>query len=134
MPIIEYVGNKPRKEDTVAGTGLIWNGKGDTHVVGKREAAMLLKHPDVWAEVEAEKTKDNGSAGLAGAKATGTGDDQGKGNGESQGAGGAAGGDGLDAMETDALKDLAKSRGISVGNSGRERILSLLRQAPAKSE
>ena len=47
--IIVYIGRKPIKHDTVAGTGLIWAGYGDSHEVRHTEAVMLLQHPDVWA-------------------------------------------------------------------------------------
>lgn len=124
MPTIAYVGLKARKEDTVAGTGLVWVGKGDTHTVSKRDAALLLKHPDVWAEVDEENTKDNGTAGLSGAKAQP--DAGAPGSPESS--------DGLDDMDLDALKELAKSRGIATGNSGKARVIALLREVPAKSE
>ena len=46
--VIFYIGKKPVKQDTVAGTGLIWNGFGDSHLVGHTQAIQLLQHPDVW--------------------------------------------------------------------------------------
>lgn len=125
MPTIAYVGLKERKEDNVAGTGLVWSGHGDTHTVSKRDAALLLKHPDVWAEVGEEGAQDNGAAGLSGAKTSQAAEDQGS----------KVVDDGLEAMDIDALKDLAKSRGIATGNSGKARIVALLREAAApKSE
>lgn len=124
MPTIAYVGLKERKEDNVAGTGLVWSGHGDTHTVSKRDAALLLKHPDVWAEVGDEDIKDNGAAGLSGAKPTQ--DAAPPSSQESV--------DGLDDMDLDSLKDLAKSRGIATGNSGKTRIIALLRETSSKPE
>lgn len=46
--IIVYIGRKPIKHDTVAGTGLIWAGYGDSHEVPHTQAVMLMQHPDVW--------------------------------------------------------------------------------------
>lgn len=53
MPLIEYIGSKARKVDNVAGTGLVWAGPGDRHEVAEPAAALLLKHPTVWAAAEA---------------------------------------------------------------------------------
>lgn len=127
MPTIAYVGLKERKEDNVAGTGLVWAGHGDTHTVSKRDAALLLKHPDVWAEVDEEGEKDNGATGLSGAKQN---QDVNPPNAKKA----AEQGDDLEAMDVDALKELAKSRGVATGNSGKPRIVALLRETPAKSE
>ena len=110
MPIIEYIGNKDRKEDNVAGTGLVWEGKGDRHeVASKKQAALLLAHECVWAEVP-KGDLDAGGPGLSSAE--------------------------LDALKDQpyeelgdaTLKDLAKSRGINVGNARRETIIKLLKQ------
>lgn len=46
--LITYVGKKSVKHDTVAGTGIIWCGYGDTHEVMHVAAVKLLRHPDVW--------------------------------------------------------------------------------------
>lgn len=48
--MIQYIGNKPRKKDTVAGTGTIWSGPGDVQLVEHGPAVKLLEHPDVWQE------------------------------------------------------------------------------------
>lgn len=53
MPLIEYIGHKARKVDNVAGTGLVWAGPGDRHEVAEPAAALLLRHPTVWAAAEA---------------------------------------------------------------------------------
>lgn len=45
---ITYVGKKSPKTDTVAGTGTIWAGHGDTQEVIHGAAVKLLQHPDVW--------------------------------------------------------------------------------------
>ena len=50
---IKYVGKKPTKQDNVAGTGKVWVGAGDVHEIPDEDAALLLKHPDVWAEAAA---------------------------------------------------------------------------------
>lgn len=43
-----YVGRKPVKKDTVAGTGIIWAGYGDAQEVPHAAAVKMLQHPDVW--------------------------------------------------------------------------------------
>lgn len=45
---IEYVGNKPKKRDTVAGTRTTWRGKGDVQLVERGVAQRLLDFPEVW--------------------------------------------------------------------------------------
>lgn len=47
---VEYVGNKPQRADTVAGTGLVWVGKGDVKEVPADKWALLRRHPDIWKE------------------------------------------------------------------------------------
>lgn len=51
---IRYIGVKPRKEDNVAGTGLVWT-PGEVHVVTSEVGSKLLRHPDVWEETEIEQ-------------------------------------------------------------------------------
>ena len=51
---IKYVGLKPMRPDSVAGTGLVWL-PGETHEVEPGAALKLLKHPDVWADARAEE-------------------------------------------------------------------------------
>lgn len=51
---ITYVGKKPSRADTVAGTGLVWK-PGEVHVVTEAVASQLLTHPDIWAEVSLEE-------------------------------------------------------------------------------
>jgi len=46
---IAYVGKKDRQDDPVAATGLVWT-PGDVHHVTREQAAILLNHPDVWAD------------------------------------------------------------------------------------
>ena len=49
MPLIRYIGAKERKEDNVAGTGIIWLGNGDEqNVTDPRAVAQLLRYPLVW--------------------------------------------------------------------------------------
>lgn len=43
-----YIGKKAIKTDTVAGTGLIWSGYGDSHMVPHSSAVLLMQHVDVW--------------------------------------------------------------------------------------
>ena len=45
---VAYIGSKPTKKDTVANTGVVWNGFGDIQTVDARAASLLLKHKDVW--------------------------------------------------------------------------------------
>lgn len=110
MPIIEYIGNKERKEDNVAGTGLVWEGNGDRHEVSnKKQAALLLAHEFVWAEVP-KSDEDSGGPGLSSAELDALKDKP------------------YEEMEDSNLKGLAKSRGINVGNARRETIIKLLKQ------
>lgn len=53
MVEIKYIGFKPAKRDTVAGTGTIWDGHGDVRAVPDEAARVLVRHPDVWAAVGA---------------------------------------------------------------------------------
>ena len=53
MPLIEYIGQKSRKVDNVAGTGVVWDGPGARHEVAEAAAVLLLKHPTVWALAQA---------------------------------------------------------------------------------
>jgi hypothetical protein len=53
MPLIEYIGSKPRKADNVAGTGAVWLGAGDAQEVPESAVAALLAHKTVWRLAEA---------------------------------------------------------------------------------
>lgn len=152
MPIIEYVGLKESKADNVAGTGLVWEGKGDRHTVSVSAAAVLLRHPDVWILVESVDTGAPGLSSMTPPAAT------------SEGTSGApAGGDasvsidkpqgaaapsqesqksGADQptltanyaeLTLETLKGMAKQRGIATGNSGRDRVIALLQEADASA-
>jgi hypothetical protein len=192
-----YIGRKDRKEDNVAGTGLAWIGHGDTHLVDKRAATLLLKHADVWKEVPGT-TADSGAAGLSQVaqavqasrpstpapvlsaappppppltqtpnEVLGTGANTGPTTSpimeaaaqaiQQQAAnaqqatqippeggivGGAGGDDGTDAgkvvepkpyeaMEIEELRAIAKEKGVTVGNSGKTRVIELIRVADA---
>ena len=46
---VEYVGTKPRKVDTIAGTKTTWRGKGDVQLVSRGIAQQLFDYPDIWA-------------------------------------------------------------------------------------
>lgn len=48
MQNIRYIGKKQQKVDTVAGTGVIWNGNGDVQPVPDKAAGKLLEHTDSW--------------------------------------------------------------------------------------
>ena len=52
---IEYVGKKPVKKDTIAGTNIVWNGPGDVKDVPDKAVAALLAHTDSWALASGEK-------------------------------------------------------------------------------
>lgn len=54
---ITYVGAKPMREDSVAGTGLVWR-QGETLPVPVAAAAALLRYPDVWVRADDEVTDD----------------------------------------------------------------------------
>lgn len=64
MPLIKYVGLKPKKQDNVAGTGIWWLGQGDVREVPDSATGKLLAHPDVWALADVAE-----GAGLAAAVA-----------------------------------------------------------------
>lgn len=46
MAKIRYIGKKERKTDTIAGTGITWNGHGDVQEVPASAVAALLEHTD----------------------------------------------------------------------------------------
>lgn len=69
---VEYVGTKPRKVDTVAGTRTTWRGTGDVQLVPRGIAQQLFDYPDVWVRPRA---KPVAQAGLADVPAGGTGDE-----------------------------------------------------------
>jgi hypothetical protein len=48
MVPVKHVGNRQKRDDNVAGTGLTWIGD-ETHLVPDDKAVKLLKFPDVWA-------------------------------------------------------------------------------------
>lgn len=49
MVALRYVGAKPSKVDTLAGSRVTWRGPGDVREVPLDAAKRLLRHPDVWA-------------------------------------------------------------------------------------
>jgi hypothetical protein len=61
MKLIQYVGYKPAKADTVARTGLTWT-PGQVHVVADEAAAKLLGFPSVWKEAPHEKAEAEAEA------------------------------------------------------------------------
>ena len=54
---ITYVGKKAQREDSVAGTGLVWR-QGETLPVPVAAAMVLLRHPDTWARADDDVTDD----------------------------------------------------------------------------
>ena len=54
---ITYVGKKAQREDSVAGTGLVWR-QGETLPVAVAAAAVLLRYPDTWARADDDVTDD----------------------------------------------------------------------------
>ena len=69
MPRTMYVGRKAKKEDNVAGSGVVWLGHGDIQDVSDEVWAKLAPYPDVWIEVPAEPAAE-ATGGLADAPAT----------------------------------------------------------------
>lgn len=45
---VQYIGEKPLKEDNVAGTGVVWHGKGDVQTVPGAAWPRLAVHTAVW--------------------------------------------------------------------------------------
>lgn len=55
---IKYVGKKPSRADTVAGTDFVWK-QGQIHGVPVQIAQKLVKYPDIWVAVSAEEITEN---------------------------------------------------------------------------
>lgn len=103
---IEYVGTKPSRTDTVAGTGIVWNGQGDVKDVPDAVAGKLLYHTDIWRRADAKPA--NPAVGLQNAAG-------GKKDGESNPTLPVVTAEELAAIESDeALHALAKQRGVKV--------------------
>lgn len=47
-----YIGSKPEKRDTITDTQITWFGFGDKQAVPAAQAAVLLRHRDVWVTEE----------------------------------------------------------------------------------
>lgn len=56
---VKYVGLKAKREDTVAGTGLIWT-QGQIHVLPASLIPHYQKHPDIWEIVPADEVTGDG--------------------------------------------------------------------------
>jgi hypothetical protein len=54
---VEYVGTKPKRTDSIAGTGVVWSGAGDVQAVPADAWAKLSRHPDVWRLVDGPVAK-----------------------------------------------------------------------------
>jgi hypothetical protein len=59
MALLKYVGIKPRKDDNVAGTKVVWNGPGDVQEVPDALTPKFLAHPLVWVQVEVSGGSDS---------------------------------------------------------------------------
>jgi hypothetical protein len=58
---VEYIGLKAKKIDNVAGTGIIWEGRGDVQDVPDTAWHALRQHPEIWRladEADAQRTAD----------------------------------------------------------------------------
>ena len=53
MPRLRYDGTKPFHADSLYGTGKVWMGAGDVHVIDDADVAqaMVRNHPDIYAPV-----------------------------------------------------------------------------------
>lgn len=49
VPVV-YLGQKDRKEDNVARSGVVWHGHGDVQNVTAQQWGLLSAHPSVWAK------------------------------------------------------------------------------------
>ena len=115
---IEYVGIKPSRADTVAGTGLVWT-PGQVHEVGDAKAKRLLAHPDIWREVRPVAVSDNYEPGVSGVAVYADG---------AMEAENVSIPPNIDTMNDGQLRALAKARGIKVHHKhSAETIRSLLR-------
>jgi hypothetical protein len=65
---VRYIGNKPTKRDTVAGTITVWHGKGDVQLVERAAAQRLFRYRDVWIPESAAVPQTD--TGLSGVRAT----------------------------------------------------------------
>lgn len=61
--LVEYVGEKERKVDNIAGTGTVWHGKGDVQPCSLAAWGKLSAYPTVWRAASAVA-----DSGLASAK------------------------------------------------------------------
>lgn len=57
MAKIKYIGKKPRKVDTIAGTGIVWYGAGDVQEVPDKAVKPLLAHTDSFVLADGIKQK-----------------------------------------------------------------------------
>lgn len=53
MPLVTYIGSKPKKEDNVTRSAFVW-GLGESLNVPVEIAAKLIQFPDVWVLAEGE--------------------------------------------------------------------------------
>jgi hypothetical protein len=128
MAMIEYVGKKAMRADTVAGTKIVWYGAGDVQEVPDLAVPKLLKHPDVWVITKGKKQPEpqaveapqaDDSIPTAEEKPV-TGHIIETPDGKQHV---------LDGMERDELRALAKTYNIPTGNSGADKIRERLTEA-----
>lgn len=116
MALIKYVGAKPSRADTVAGTKIVWNGHGDVQEVPDTAVARLLLHPDVWAVAE-EATPKTAKAAKTAEPADDGGDNTGKkpeGDGPQYLMQTEEGALVLDNLDKDALRKIAQESGLTI--------------------
>ena len=108
---IQYIGKKPQRIDTVAGTGIVWTGNGDVQLVPSDAAKRMLQHPDVWALAEDQEQVQLAESGPQVAAISLP-------DGTTQA---------LDGMSKEALHDLAKALGVKVHHlSGADKVTEAL--------
>lgn len=141
MALIEYIGKKASRADTVAGTKVVWNGPGDVQEVPDLAVFKLLKHPDVWALVASKpQTPKQAEAPVVEESPTAEAKPQTDDTGNVPGVEDAPKAEHimrtdsgkplvLDTLDLATLRELAKEQGIKVGNSGAERIRERLAEA-----
>lgn len=112
---VRYVGRKPSRTDTVAGTGITWVGEGDVQAVPAEAWPALSKHPDIW-QLVLEDEPQQPTAVSPGPSLSDADPQQ-----------GAAPGPSLHAMSRDDLFALAVSRGLDPRqNAAKPALLKLL--------
>lgn len=126
MTKIQYIGKKPQRIDTVAGTGIVWAGNGDVQLVPSDAAKRMLQHPDIWAIAE-DQEPSNEPAGEP--TPTPSAEAEPAESGPQVAAISLPDGtiQALDGMSKEALHDLAKALGVRVHHlSGADKVTEAL--------